>query len=302
MRYQGEIIDAHHHFWQPSLGKQPWLRQGVSIPFRYGNYDVIKVDYLPEHLQADAGELKVVGSVTMETEWELDDPVGEMLYTEAVSKEHGWPLVAVGHAQLIEPDVLSVLEQLAEVEIVRGIRNKPGQSNSSATASADSTLLNNEQWQKGFKELKKVGFSFDLQVAWWHFSDAIRLFASHPDIPVVINHAGLPADRSAEAILGWQQAIKAMSELEHVSIKVSGIGLPGIPWQVENNKVIVDTITENFGPERMMFASNFPVDSLAGSYQDIFQGFLTMTESWSPTEQAAAFKENALRIYNFQLP
>src|SRR5699024_9558007 len=98
-------------------------------------------------------------------------------------------------------------------------------------------------------------------------------------------------------IQGWIRAIKLIAEPPNVVIKVSGIGVPGVPWSAKNNRVIIETIAEHFGPERMMFASNFPVDALTGTYAEIYGGFIELTEDWSPTEQHAAFAANAVRDY-----
>jgi predicted TIM-barrel fold metal-dependent hydrolase len=287
-RYAGPVIDAHHHFWEPRLGHQPWLRPGAAIPFRYGDYEAIKRDFLPADLRrlaADAG-IDLVGSVTMETEWVEDDPIGEMDYTAAIAARDGLPNAAVAHALLEEPDVDETLAALAARPIVRGVRQKPGEH-----------LLTDPAWRRGFARLAAHGLHFELQAAWSRFGVARELFAAHPEIPVVVNHAGLPADRSPSAMDGWRAAVESIASLPHVSMKISGIGLPGVPWTAENNRPVVDGLVEAFGTDRVMFASNFPVDSLAGSYADIYGGFVRLTSSWSEPEQRAAFAGNAVRVY-----
>lgn len=295
--YTGPIVDAHHHFWEPELGKQPWLRPDANIPFRYGAYDDIKRRYLPPDLLKDAEGFAIVGTVTMETEWELDDPVGEIVYTERIAEEYGLPNASVAHAVLRDPDVERTIDELAGHDIVRGIRNKPGQAAGPAEAAAHQSLLMDPQWRKGYATLDRHGLDFELQVAWWHFPEAVDLVQSFPETQIIINHAGLPSDRSPEGIAGWTQALRQIAVHDNVAIKISGIGLPGKPWTVANNRVIVETIAEVFGPERIMFASNFPVDSLAGSYSDIFGGFVEISKDWSPAEQSAAFIRNAVRYY-----
>ena len=295
--YEGPIIDAHHHFWEPELSRQPWLLPDANIPFRYGDYNAIKCSYLPPDLLRDAAGFNIVGSVTMETEWDLDDPVGEMVYTQQIADEYGLPSAAVAHAVLRDPDVEGVIEQLAELPLVRSVRNKPGQASSPDQAAANPSLLVDPQWQRGFALLENYGLTFDLQVAWWHMSEAAELTRKHPDQTVIINHSALPSDRSPEMMRGWTAAVQLMASLPNTIMKVSGIGLPGVPWTAENNRIVVETIADAFGPDRIMFASNFPVDSLCGSYQEIFGGFVEITAQWSPAEQFAAFAGTAIRIY-----
>lgn len=296
--YRGPMVDAHHHFWEPALGHQPWLRPETSIPFRYGDYSAIKRSYLPPDLMADAEGFNLVASVTMETEWEEDDPVGEMRYTAELAERYGLPAAAVAHAVLRNPDVAETLDRLAELQLVRSVRNKPGQAASPAAAATHPSLLMDPQWRAGYAQLSARSLHFDLQVAWWHLHEAEDLAREYPDQQIIINHCALPSDRSEHMLRGWSDSVRSIAQLPNVVMKVSGIGLPQVPWTVENNRRIVETIAEAFGPDRMMFASNFPVDSLCATYQEIFGGFRAMTAEWNRTEQLAAFAGTAVRVYS----
>ncbi len=296
--YDGPIVDAHHHFWRPAHGHIPWLRPGARIPFRYGDYDSIKRAYLPPDYLADARGFNIVGTVTMETEWELDDPIGEIRDLEDIRDAFGLPDAAVAHAVLADPDVEHVLETFAgEHPIVRAIREKPGQAPTAAQARSCRTLMMDPRWRAGYALLHRHGLHFELQTAWWHLHEALDLVRAFPQTPITINHAALPADRSPEGLAGWTAALREVAAAEQVSIKISGIGLPGQAWTVANNRVIVETIAEIFGAGRIMFASNFPVDGLTGSFRDIYGGFLEISRDWSRAEQAAAFIDNAVRVY-----
>ena len=94
-----EIVDAHHHFWDPARNYHPWLRDEPPIPFRYGDYNAIRRRYLHEQYLADAHDYAVAGSVYVETEWDPRDPIGEMTYV-AELRQKGLPSVAVGQAWL----------------------------------------------------------------------------------------------------------------------------------------------------------------------------------------------------------
>ncbi|WP_129787023.1 amidohydrolase family protein [Promicromonospora panici] len=296
-RWTGPVIDAHHHFWEPSLGRNPWLLPGAAIPFRYGDYASIKRDYLPPDLLADAQGFDVVGTVTMETEWDPHDPLGEIEHIQGVQERFGLPNAAIGHAALRDPGVAEVLEAMAEHDIVRGIRNKPGQADSPRDAAARPSLLMDPAWRRGYAHLAPLGLDFELQTAWWHLDEAIDLVREFPSTPVTINHAGLPSDRSRAGIAGWAAALSRIARCEQVWIKISGIGVPGHRWTVESNREIVERTVEAFGVERVMFASNFPVDALRGSYAEIMGGFAEIAAAWSPDEQRLAFAENAVRRY-----
>ncbi len=296
-RYTGPVIDAHHHFWEPHLGRQPWLRPEAQIPFRYGSYEAIKRSYLPPDLRRDAAGLNLVGSVYMETEWELDDPIGEMRYVADLADRYRLPNAAVAHAVLRDPRVEEVLEQLAGWPLVRSVRNKPGQAPSPEAAATSPSLLLDPDWRRGYALLARYDLHFELQVAWWHFPEAVDLATRYPDQVIIVNHAGLPADRSEAMLQAWEANVRRVAEMPNVLMKVSGIGLPGEAWTVARNRRIVETLADAFGVDRIMFASNFPVDSLCGSYADIMGGFLEISREWSAMEQFDAFAGTAIRTY-----
>lgn len=300
-RYTGALVDAHHHFWEPAAGRQPWLRPEARIPFRYGDYEAIKRDYLPPDLVRDAtaAGFRLVGSVTMETEWDDADPLGEIAHLEGVRERYGLPSAAIGRVRLDRPEAPQLIEAMAARPIVRGIRHKPGQ-----TASPDDhgpTLLTDPGWRSGYAELARHGLGFELQTAWWHLDEAAELVRAFPDTAVTINHTGLPADRSPAAIEGWAAALGRIAWLPQVWLKLSGIGLPGRPWTVAANREIVERAVAAFGVPRVMFASNFPVDSLCGTYPEIMGGFAEITAGWSADEQYAAFAGNAIRRYRLTI-
>jgi predicted TIM-barrel fold metal-dependent hydrolase len=148
--------------------------------------------------------------------------------------------------------------------------------------------------------LKEHGLSFDLQTPWWHLKEARALADDFGDTAVILNHTGLPADRSREGLAGWRAALKTIAGADNVSIKISGIGIAGRPWTVADNRSVVLDAIEIFGPKRVMFASNFPVDSLVASFETIFSGFEEITSEFSAEDRAAMFRDNAKRTYRFE--
>ncbi|QCR19789.1 amidohydrolase family protein [Agrococcus sp. SGAir0287] len=299
--YRGDLVDAHHHFWEPGEGRQPWLRPGARIPFRYGDYESIKRDYLPDDLRRDAASagMRLVGCVTMETEWDDADPLGEIDHIESVRARFGLPSAAIGRVQLHRSDAAATLEAMAERSIVRGIRHKPGQT--ASPSEPGRTLLSDPTWRDGYSRLAPLGLDFELQTAWWHLDEAADLVRAHPETALTINHTALPADRSREAIDGWSAAIGRIASLDRVWMKVSGIGVPDEPWTVDANREIVLRAIDAFGPARIMFASNFPVDSLVGTYAEILGGFAEIVAGCSRDEQEAMFARNAIERYRLDV-
>jgi predicted TIM-barrel fold metal-dependent hydrolase len=289
------IVDAHHHVWDPTRHYYPWLCDEPPIPFRYGDYRAIRRPYLPPDYRADAAPYGVEKSVYVEAEWDPADPVGEMRFIDGLRREHGLPTVAVAQAWLDAPDAAAVLEQQAAFAFVRSVRHKPRANRSPADAAPGG--MTDPRWRAGFAQLARHGLRFDLQTPWWHLGEATRLATDFPDAQVILNHAGLPADRSAEGLAGWRRAMASLAACPNVAVKISGIGQPGQAWTVAANGAIVRSVVELFGPSRCMFASNFPVDSVCASFATIFDGFREIVREFSVPEQRAMFRDNALRIY-----
>jgi len=290
-----QIVDAHQHFWDPTRNYHPWLRDEPMIPFRYGDYSAIRKTYLPADYRSDASGYEVVGSVYVEAEWDPKNPVAEMKYIDGLRRTERLPSVAVAHARLDDPYVESILEQQAAFPFVRSIRHKP-RANSSPK---DNTVggMADSLWRRGYALLRRFGLRFDLQTPWWHLHEAAQLARTYPDTQIILNHTGLPADRSPQGIDGWKRAMGALAQCPNVAVKISGLGVPGKSWTADANRNIVLTVIELFGVSRSMFASNFPVDSLCATFSQIFDGFREIVADLGASDQRLLFRDNAIRIY-----
>lgn len=295
MSVDSPIVDAHQHFWDPTLNYHPWLCDKQPIAFRYGDYRAIRRRYLPADYLADARPHNVVKTVYVEAEWDPSDPVGETRYIGALRDETGLPTVMVAQAWLDREDAADVLERQAGFPYVRSVRHKPRANKSPRDTAAGG--MTDDAWRAGFRHLGRVGLRFDLQTPWWHLGEAAALARDFPDQPIILNHAGLPADRSADGITGWKAAMATLARCPNVAVKISGLGQPGQAWTADANRDVVLTTIELFGTQRCMFASNFPVDSLCAGFDTIFSGFRAIVRDFSPAEQRALFHDNAIRIY-----
>jgi predicted TIM-barrel fold metal-dependent hydrolase len=227
--------------------------------------------------------------------------VGETRWVHAVASRSGLPSAMVCWAPLDHPDVDAVLAAQAGFPLVRGVRHKPRDAASPAAVEMGAPgTMGDPAWRRGYAALSTHGLSFDLQTAWWHLKEAARLNADFPETRIILNHTGLPGDRSVESLAGWRRGMEAFAAAPNVAVKISGLGEPGVPWSLERNRaVILDTIAM-FGEDRCMFASNFPVDSLVGDLQTIFAGFAEATANLGPAVQSKLFAGNARRLYRIE--
>lgn len=295
------VVDAHHHVWDLA-NDLPWLK-GERIPFRYGDYGPICRDYMPADYRADQAGWPVVASVYVEAEWNRALAAQESRWVAAVAAAHGLPSAVVAWCDLAAPDAAALLASHAELGIVRGVRHKPAAAASPAAARrGQAGSMDDPAWRAGYAELARHGMSYDLQTPWWHLDAAAELARDVPATTLIVNHTGLPADRSPEGLAGWRRALEAVAAQPNTALKISGLGIPGQPWTVDANGPVIRDAIAIFGVPRCMFASNFPVDRLIGDFDTIFTGFLAATAGRSAAERDALFHDNATRFYRLQAP
>ncbi len=296
------IIDCHHHFWDLGMRRHPWLAPDALIPFRYGDYSSIKRDFMPDTYKALTGSHRVVTTVTMEGEWDEDHLVEESAWITGVAEQHGLPGAHVARAYLHRSDAADVLAAHARFPIVRGIRHKPAAAPSPDRIEIGAPAsMSDPAWRRGYGHLAPNGLHFELQAPWWHADELLDLIAAYPETPVVINHTFLPADRSPEALNDWRAAMKRAASAPQTTLKLSGIGLKDRPWSLEDHRAIIRDSLEIFGTDRCMFASNFPVDGLCGSFETIYAGYKQATADLPQADRLKLFHDNAIRVYRLNI-
>ena len=297
------IIDAHHHFWDLKQNPYPWLRDDPPIAFRYGDYSALRGrNFLPADYECEARGHRVVASVTMEGEWDPLDPLGEARWMTGLAARTGRPAAHVGQAWLDRADIEAVLAGSAAIALVRGIRHKPrAAARPDLVERGAKGTMGDPAFRAGYGMLARHGLHFELQTPWWHLDEALELIAAHPEVPLVLNHTGLPADRSKEGLAGWRAAMRRLATAPQVSVKISGLGLAGRPWRLADNEAIIRDTIDMFGPARAMFASNFPVDGLCGSFDTILRGFKVATADLPRADRLALFHDTAARIYRLPI-
>lgn len=297
-----DIVDAHQHFWDLRLNRNPWLCEEPPIPFRYGDYRALRRTYLPEHYVADTKGHRVVRTVHVEAEWESADPVGETRWLAELRERTGFPSVAVAQAKLDRDDAAEVLGAHAAFPFVRGIRCNPtaaptpGQVVPGAPGS-----MGDPKWRAGYALLSRHRLSFDLQTPYWHLAEAAGLARAFPATQIIINHAALPVDRSAAGLLAWRAALETAAAEPNTALKISGLGIPGERWTLAANRPVIGDAIGIFGVDRCLFASNFPVDSLVGTFDTIYAGFKAAVADRPLGDQRKLFHDNAVRLYRIPI-
>jgi predicted TIM-barrel fold metal-dependent hydrolase len=153
-------------------------------------------------------------------------------------------------------------------------------------------------WRENFALLRRYGMSFDMQIYPSQMDEAAALAQAHADTQIIINHAGMFVDRSSVAgYRAWRDGLRKLAGCPNVTVKLSGFAMFDHQWTVESLRPYVLETIDTFGVERAMFASNFPVDRLFGSYEDLWRAYASIVADASVAEKDALFRRNAERVY-----
>jgi predicted TIM-barrel fold metal-dependent hydrolase len=276
-------VDAHHHLWDADLYDYPGLRaRNTAVARRY----------LLDDFLADAANQAVGKSVHVQGEIARHQSLAETEWLQSTADEHAFPHAIVAYARLQDPHVDVVLEAHARCANLRGIRQilNPDQCE-------QPDLLTDPAWRAGYARLAHLGLSFDLQALPDQMQDAADLAGAHPNVPMIVNHTGMPRDRSPDGLEQWRRGMRRLADLPHVSAKISGFAMFDPDWTVDSIRPLILQTIDLFGADRCMFASNFPVDKRHASFDALFDAFGVITASFSSTDRDNLFRANAASIY-----
>lgn len=307
--YRPRILDAHHHFWDltgATGGSWPWIQDEVDEDFFLGDYSAMRRTFMPaEYREATAG-WDVIGTVHCEAERSRSEQVEESTWLTALhDADPRFPMAAVGHVFFTQPDLEDVLAGHAAHPLVRGIRSKPVTAAGPGDAADGPGSMRDPRWLAGLHRLAAYGFSWDLRVPYHSLAEAAAVVADVPDTPVVVNHCGLPLDRSDDGLAIWRHGMELLARLPNVVVKVSELGLPGNRWDRASNEVVVADTLRIFGHDRAMFASNLPVATLtAPDFDEVMGTVLAGAAAVDSTTHQLdqLFSGTAARVYRIPLP
>ncbi|MGF6770459.1 putative TIM-barrel fold metal-dependent hydrolase [Paraburkholderia sp. GAS199] len=294
-----QVVDSHIHLWDLKTHRYPWLENpGVSF---VGDARDLKHDYLLDDLLREAGEIDVVKLVHVEANHDPADPVEETRWLQSIadrSESRGMPNAIVAAVDLSSDHAPALLEAHAGFANTRGIRQILNVHDNSLFDYVGRHFMREPQWRQHFTLLRRYDMSFDLQIYPSQMEEAAALAHAHGDTQFVVNHAGMFVDRNSVAgYRAWRDGMRLLATCENVTVKLSGLAMFDHRWTVESLRPYVLETIDTFGVERAMFASNFPVDRLFGSYTDLWRAYASVVQDASEAERHALFRGNAERVY-----
>ena len=276
-----KIIDTHQHLWDTENLEYPWLE----------GFDLLAKRYTAQDYREAIGDLNVVKSVHVEGDPAETEVVKEVEWLTEIAETDGMIGAIAAAAPLEKPNAEAILEQLVGFGRVVGVRRM-------AWHHPDPQFYASPELINGVKLLTKFDLSFELCASSMQLPAAIELVKATPDVRHALNHCGGP-DIKGGQFEPWATHISELAGFENVHCKVSGIVTTASEnWTRAELKPYIRHLIEAFGYERLMFGSDWPVCTLAATYQEWVDALLWAVEDASDAEKSKLFYENASEFYS----
>ncbi|MEU8921477.1 amidohydrolase family protein [Kitasatospora sp. NPDC048545] len=282
-----QIIDAHHHVWDLDTRPQPWITGEALAPLARS---FTTADLAPEAAQAG-----VVATVVVQTIC-VPEETPELL---ALADDSDLIAGVVGWTDLTAPDVAEAIAALRELpggERLVGIRHQVQEE-------PDPAWLLRPDVQRGLIAVAGSGLAYDLVVEPHQLPAATLAAARLTGLTFVLDHLGKPP--IAEGTLDpWAADLRRLAALPNTVCKLSGLVTEAAPgrWRTEDLTPYADTALEAFGPQRLLFGSDWPVCTLQADYAEVIRTTRHLTDGLSAGEKDAVFRHNAIRVYGLGAP
>ncbi|WP_370876725.1 amidohydrolase family protein [Amycolatopsis thermophila] len=266
------MIDAHHHLWDLGARRQDWLDGPEMAPVRR---------------TFTAADYHAVAGVDRSVLVQVLADVSETRDFLAVAAAD--PVIAgvVGWVDLRKPDVADVLATLPGLVGVRHL----------VQGEADPRWLTRADVRRGLRAVARAGLSYDLLTLPHQLPAAIETARDLPELSFVLDHLSKPPIASGD-LEPWATHLRELAALPNVTAKLSGLVTEAGPgWTTAGLRPYAEVALEAFGPDRLMFGSDWPVCLLAASYAQVREAAEELVAGLSPAERDAVFGGTAQRVY-----
>ena len=248
----------------------------------------IRRDFLPSDLEKEIRDAGIDGVISVQARQSLE----ETRWLLGMASENAFIKGVVGWVPLIDPKVEDVLAPLARDPHLRGVRHILHDEKDDEYALRD-------DFNRGIDRLRSFHLVYDVLIFAKHLPVAMRFVDRHPDQPFVVDHIAKPTIAADRFDVDWARGLRELARRPHVSCKLSGVvtEVRDATWTRDLIAPYVETALEAFGPERLMFGTDWPVCLLRASYAEWTDTVAALIARLSATEQAAIWGETAKRVY-----
>jgi L-fuconolactonase len=274
-------IDSHQHFWRYDAVRDAWITEAMAI---------LQRDFLPEHLAVELTANAMDASVAVQA----DQSETETMFLLDLAEKDKRIAGVVGWVDLRSPHLAQRLQHFSHFSKLRGFRHI-------AQAEPDDRFLVREDFVRGVAQLRTFGFTYDILVYPKQLPAAIELVTRLPEQRFVIDHLAKPEIKSGKTE-PWATYMRKIAQHKNVFCKVSGLVTEGDwkHWKADDFRPYLDVVFDAFGPDRLMFGSDWPVCLLAGTYRQVKQLVETYVKDFSQADREKIFGGNAALFYGLK--
>jgi L-fuconolactonase len=274
-------IDAHQHFWRFDPVRDAWITEDMAV---------IRRDFLPQDLKPLLDESGVRGSVAVQA----DQSEEETEFLLGLSERHPFILGVVGWVNLFGPNLENRLAHFSGKDRFCGVRHI-------AQAEEDDFLARDEVVAR-IGALSDFDLTYDILIYPQQLQAALELVSRLPDQKFVLDHVAKPMIASG-TLEPWAAEIRELASHPHVWCKASGLVTEAVWDQRSPDQFApyLDVVFDAFGPERLMFGSDWPVCLLAGGYGDVYALIDDYTTGLSDSARQQVFGGNAAAFYGLDV-
>jgi L-fuconolactonase len=271
------IVDAHQHFWNPARGDYGWLKPDNPIH---------RV-FLPTDLQPLMAEAGVDATILVQAAPTSD----ETDYLLGIARDTSWVLGVVGWIDLLAPDATSEVRRRADDPLFLGVRPM-------LQDLPDSDWILQSALAPALEAIAAAGLVFDALILSRQIAAIAELARRHPRLAIMLDHGAKPRLGDANAMLAWAREMEKLAAMPNATCKVSGLLTELTPAGTRDDVArAVGVLFDLFGAERLVWGSDWPVLTLAGSYSGWFAQAREAIAAKQESAVAAVMGGNALRLY-----
>jgi L-fuconolactonase len=273
------MIDTHHHFWQYNAAEYAWITEEMAV---------LRNDFLPMQLAQTLSGTGVDGVISVQARSSIEET--EFLLDQATTCS----LVKgiVGWVPLTNPKVGPILDRFSANPLFKGVREI-------LQGEPDAAYFQNPDFHRGLRELTARNLPYDLLIYAPQLRSAIDFVDEHPNQRFILDHIAKPTITAGAFDTTWAQFLLELAKRQNVVCKFSGVltEVRDAEWNLDLIRPYFETALAAFGPQRLMFGSDWPVCRLRCQYRDWLETCRLLAASLSQTDQAAFFQDNAIRAY-----
>ncbi len=270
-------IDAHQHFWSLARGDYGWLTADLDPIYR---------DFLPDDLAPMLKAAGIDGTILVQAA----PTVAETRFMLSLADATPFVKGVVGWVDFEAPTAAWQIADLAAHPALVGLRPM-------IQDIADPEWMLGDALTPAFDALQANGLTFDALTLPHHLPVLRRLLRRHPAMRVVIDHGSKPIIRD-HVMEGWGEEMRALAEETSAFCKLSGLVTEAAPdWSPDDLQPYVRHLLQTFGPNRLIWGSDWPVCTLASTYERWLETTDALLHDLTPEQKAAVMGENAARAY-----